>query len=405
MIVIALLVISFRRQPTDDEQKSSYIRYPIAALFLVVGVWALLVRGSAWPFEIEDLNLPQHTALITENALEDALGEEIYDDQKIQDLSRRLIVLDPLSPLPFEALLALELAQETVDPERARVLADATLARDARSLTARLFLFDQAIIDRDWEYAFDAFGKVTQLWPSEARDVQAIFYESLNDETWTDIFLARLKRGDRWTKSFVQSMPIGLINLELMAEMHRPFEDLHERFVARSLREFGLEDAHMIWKQLRPDEAVTHQYGLIDPTFSGSGAIQPFNWSIDPVFAEIDPRRPGLHIVFRGSKRSGIASQITFFAPGKYQFSIRKSAPINNSASDFVWNISCVPTGEELLEVSVFDFALENAPQSIAFEIPEDCGYQELALFGYPGLYGRRFRLTIDEILIKKVAE
>ncbi|MEO1378731.1 MAG: hypothetical protein AAFU69_00060 [Pseudomonadota bacterium] len=363
------------------------------------------MRSDGWPFAIQDLQLPQHTALIAQSSLEDALLEDVYDEDTIRRLSHQINRIDPLSPLPFEALLTLELEKDTVDPMQARQFADATLARDARNLTARMFLFDQAIIDQEWDIAFDAFGKAFELWPSEAAEIRSLLYETLTDETWSAALIARLNRGDAWVLSFIQNMPLDLVDPALVAEFHRPFEDQHDLLIARLIRAFGLEAAHKAWATLRPDEAASHRFGLIDLTFSGSDALRPFNWVINPGFAEMNASRPGLQVFFRGRERPEIASQIIFLAPGNYRFFVHKTAPSTDPAGDIIWRIACVPTGETLLEVSVFAPVFEAHNSGVPFERPPGCEYQELTLTGQPGVFTRRFSLTINAVDISETAQ
>ncbi|MEO1554107.1 MAG: hypothetical protein AAFR82_09225, partial [Pseudomonadota bacterium] len=122
--------------------------------FALGGIWAFLVRGEAWPFAMEDLQLPAHRSLIAEAQLESALEEEVIDQDLIMRLGRSVIAREPLAIYPFEGVLTGEIERErlvpdSMDLDRADRFAQAALDRDGRNLTARLFLLDKSIMAGD----------------------------------------------------------------------------------------------------------------------------------------------------------------------------------------------------------------------------------------------------------------
>ena len=381
-----------------------HVRYLIVSLFALAGLAALLVRGNAWPFAMEDLRLSPHQVQISMSALEDALAEDEYDESAIRPLSLNILAKDPLSAAPFEAELLLALEEENVDVEAAVALAEATLQRDARNLSARLFLFDQAIIDSNWDRAFDAFGKAITLWPSEAWNAQELMYESLDNGDWVDALIDRLNTGEAWIKVFVKDMPVDLISTDRAVELHRPFTDLHERFLTRMIDAHGFEAAYDAWADLRPSEAKKNPFGLIDPEFRGNDSARPFNWSIDTKFAEISEYSPGLNIFFRGRSKSMIASQILYLDPGQYGFAMRKSDSGGDPPGDIVWQLTCMNDGQTIMRASVFADDFDESIGEVEFEVSDSCEFQELSLIGLPGQYAERFSLNIDFIAIEERA-
>jgi hypothetical protein len=384
--------------------EEKYVRYLVVSLFALAGLSALLVRGDAWPFAMTDLNLPPHEVQISKSALDSALTEDEYDVSVIRPLSLEILAKDPLSPEPFEAELLLALEEENVDVDMAVALAEATLRRDARNLTARFFLFDQAIIDGNWDRAFDAFGKAITLWPSEAQSARDLMYESLENDEWSAALIDRLKSGEAWIKVFVADMPLDLISTEQAVELHRPFTDLHEQFLRKMINAHGFQDAYDAWAELRPIEAEKHPFGLIDPEFLGNDSARPFNWIIDTKFAEISEYSPGLNIFFRGRSKSMIASQILYLDQGKYWFAMRKSDTGASPPGDIVWQLICMNDGETIMRASVFASEFDDSVGEVEFEVGESCDFQELSLVGLPGQYAERFSLNIDFIAITERA-
>lgn len=379
-----------------DERK---LRYAIALAFALGGVFAFLVRGDAWPFAAETLHLPPHATLIASDQLEIALSEDVYDENRITELSQKIVAIEPLAPLPFEAMLALELERELVDPEAATALAKATLERDARNLSARLFLVDQAMLDQNWDEAFAAFGRAYELWPTEAPEMRDMLYQSLTDTTWSEAFIARLERKEVWTQTFVQRLPIDSVKFETIVELHRPLEDLHQALLSK-LQRRDMSEAHIAWAALRPNEAMVSEIGLIDPTFEGSTTLKPFNWDFDSNHAEIDVQNSGLYVEYRGRGQPTFASQSVFLPAGTYGFASRLSETPSEPAGDIVWLLRCSESRDVRMSVSVFDPVFGGDTGEVEFTVPETCPYQDLSLVGRPGTFTRRYRLVVDHIQI-----
>ncbi|MEO1071757.1 MAG: hypothetical protein AAFX32_01685 [Pseudomonadota bacterium] len=381
-----------------------YLRYALASAFALGGIWAFLVRGEAWPFEMEDLRLGPHATVIAHEQLEAAISQEDYDLSLIEELSRRISVMDPLSATPFEAMLAVQLESERVDSEVAGDLARAALKREARNLSARLFLVDQAVLDQRWDEAFAAFGKAYQLWPSESVELREMMYESLDDETWSAAFIARLDGTTGWEKTFVQQLPVEVVDIETAVALYRPFPELHGQLLSKLQRQSGLEAARIAWSELRPQEAALDEYGRIDFGFVGLDALSPFNWGVDRNFAEFEQvEGGGLRLSYRGRQRPRMASQTLYLPPGDFRFESHLSNRPSDPAGDIVWELACIGSREKLLSVSIFDTTLVEAPERVVFTISEECDFQVLTLVGYPGTYTRRFDSVIDRIAIERV--
>ncbi|MEM9180051.1 MAG: hypothetical protein AAGA89_10085 [Pseudomonadota bacterium] len=381
-----------------------YARFAIAALFLLGGIYAFLVRGESWPWTLEQISLGPHHSQIAHARLEAAFLEDEYDEALIQGLSEDIIAMTPLSPAPYEALLLLEIEREEVRDEMVATLARATLAREARSLSARLFIIDQATFQGDWDTVFDEFSTISRLWPTEAGALMEMLYESLDDEAWIPVFRTYLQTETPWVERFVQGVPVDQIGVEVAIELHQPFEDLHATLLRKLNQSFGLEAVHEAWSALQPAEAEKAKFGLVAPDFAPSTALQPFNWTIDDSYAEYD-RNSGLYITYRGSGRPVFAAQLIFLEPGQHRLMSQLSEKPSDPPGDVVWNIRCVEDGRDLVDVSLFDPAFESDAILFDFEVPEDCAYQRLALLGFPGRFTRRFNVSIGSIGIEQLGK
>ncbi|MEM7329008.1 MAG: hypothetical protein AAF437_09730 [Pseudomonadota bacterium] len=378
-----------------------YLRYGLALAFALAGIFAFLVRGDAWPFKMEALRLAPHAAPIAHQQLEGALSEDLYDAPLITQLSHDLNREDPFAPLPFEAMLLLQLERDPVDPRLATELAQAALQREARNLSARLFLLDQAVIEQRWDDAFAAFGRAYDLWPSESVELRQMMYESLTDDAWADAFMARLQNDDAWAQTFVRQLPVASVSTDVAIQLHRPFVEQHGQLLSDLQREKSLQDAHQAWQALRPEEAALDRFGRIDFEFQNTEALRPFGWSLNSNFAEIDRRQGGLQVEYRGRQTPRIAEQIIFIPPGDYQLVSSLTLKPSEPAGDIAWVMRCIDTGEEVVKASVFDPVFDDTQSGVEFEIPESCPYQILSLRGYPGTFTRRFSLRIGRLALE----
>ncbi|MEO1189575.1 MAG: hypothetical protein AAFW60_10925, partial [Pseudomonadota bacterium] len=282
-------------------------------------------------------------------------------------------------------------------------LAAAALKRDARNLSARLFIVDQAILDQRWDAAFAAFGRAYQLWPSESVELREMMYQSLSDETWSEAFIARLNGAPGWEKSFVQQLPVDAVTIETAIALYRPYPGLHEHLLSKLQRQTGLEASITAWAALRPQESALDEFGRIDFDFEGVSALLPFNWELNANFSEIDKTRGGLSISYRGRQRSRMASQTVYLPSGTFRFKSQLSERPSDPAGDIVWELACVGSSEKLLSVSIFDQAVAESTGGVAFEVPEQCPYQALSLVGYPGTFTRRLNVIVDQIAIEQM--
>lgn len=382
-----------------------FLRYALALAFALGGLWAFLVRGEAWPFAMEDLRLGPHSALIAEKQLETALEEEVVNQALIMQLGRSIIAEEPLSIYPFEGVLTGEIERErfapdSMDSEMADNFAAATLDRDGRNLTARLYLLDKAIMAGDWGATLDHFSSAYDLWPEQQEVLLEGLFPLLPAPGFFEALLQRSASGENWLMALLNAMPVDALEPHQITALHLPHEDLYERLLTRFVRQGEYQQAFVAWATLRPEEASTYQHGLVDLEFAGSDALRPFNWVVDRDYSEIMMDRQALFVSYRGRGRPVFLYQYARLPAGTYDLMIELEDIPENVGGDFVWQIDCLQSEYQPLSLSVFDEVFSVSDTPISFIVPEDCEHQEILLRGFPGQFTRTVQLQVNKIEI-----
>ncbi|MEM7640206.1 MAG: hypothetical protein AAF269_14220 [Pseudomonadota bacterium] len=382
-----------------------FLRYALALAFALGGLWAFLVRGEAWPFAMEDLQLGPHSALIAEKQLETALEEEVVNQALIMQLGRSIIAEEPLSIYPFEGVLTGEIERErfapdSMDSEMADNFAAATLDRDGRNLTARLYLLDKAIMAGDWGATLDHFSSAYDLWPEQQEVLLEGLFPLLPAPGFFEALLQRSASGENWLMALLNAMPVDALEPHQITALHLPHEDLYERLLTRFVRQGEYQQAFVAWATLRPEEASTYQHGLVDLEFAGSDALRPFNWVVDRDYSEIMMDRQALFVSYRGRGRPVFLYQYARLPAGTYDLMIELEDIPENVGGDFVWQIDCLQSEYQPLSLSVFDEVFSVSDTPISFIVPEDCEHQEILLRGFPGQFTRTVQLQVNKIEI-----
>lgn len=384
-----------------------YLRYALALAFALGGLWAFLVRGEAWPFAMEDLRLGPHSALIAEKHLETALEEEVVNQALIMQLGRSIIAEEPLSIYPFEGVLTGEIERErfapdSMDSEMADNFAAATLDRDGRNLTARLYLLDKAIMAGDWGATLDQFSSAYDLWPEQQDVLIEGLFPLLPAPGFFEALLQRSASGENWLMALLNAMPVDALEPHQITALHLPHEDLYERLLTNFFRRGEYEQAFVAWATLRPEEASTYQHGLVDLEFAGSDALRPFNWVVDRDYSEIMMDRQALFVSYRGRGRPVFLYQYARLPAGNYDLMIELEDIPENVGGDFVWQIDCLQSEYQPLSLSIFDEVFSVSDTPISFSVPEDCEHQEILLRGFPGQFTRTVQLQVNKIEIAR---
>ena len=155
-----------------------------------------------------------------------------------------------------------------------------------------------------------------------------------------------------------------------------------------------IEKAYQLWVAA---SGVRTRGTLFDPSFSGSKAPPPFNWSyrLDSAgFAEPDGKG-GLHALFYGRDDAGLASQTLLLAPGRYRLAMRVAG---NPGGQLRWSVTCLPGKQEILALDLGSAA--SASPAGAFAVPAGCSAQRLDLTGVSGELPRQADVTISGLTL-----
>jgi hypothetical protein len=134
--------------------------------------------------------------------------------------------------------------------------------------------------------------------------------------------------------------------------------------------------AREAWTRFSGVPAVT---GLFDPSFRGSDAPPPFNWSFDQGTGGLaEPANGSLHVIYFGREQANLASQLLTLGPGRYRLSMHVSGVSPNGAA-LAWRVTCLPGSAVIAELP-----LAGAQPATAFEVGANCQAQSLELVGSP---------------------
>jgi hypothetical protein len=141
---------------------------------------------------------------------------------------------------------------------------------------------------------------------------------------------------------------------------------------------------------------------LFDPSFGGSKAPPPFNWSLlsdARGFAEPD-QAGGLHVLYYGRDNAELASQTLLLAPGQYRLTMRVSG---NPEGMLRWSITCLPGNKETTVADLGDKGAE--ARSGVLTIGTDCPVQRLDLKGLAPDVAKQADVTVSQLDLRRDAD
>lgn len=264
---------------------------------------------------------------------------------------------------------------------------------------------DQAmrINDRSASLILPAFAK---LVAADAKARRAIAVALAKSPPWRKEFLnvaATAKMTPEDAKALVA-------DIRLLRPSQVPGEE--EAFLVRSLTDAGrYREAQILWATYR--RAAPNPVNLIvDPTFRGLTAMQPFAWTFrsgQDGTAEIGRASRGtrsfLEVDYFGDTEVALAEQTLSAAPGAYRLSSLLTG--NSSAPDvrLAWDLACLPSKRSIgrLQLQPLQEALTRREVSIV--IPSAaCAGQLLTLVGQPGDIPRTLSAQIAQVALERPA-
>ena len=141
---------------------------------------------------------------------------------------------------------------------------------------------------------------------------------------------------------------------------------------------------------------------LFDPSFGGSKAPPPFNWSLlsdARGFAEPD-QAGGLHVLYYGRDNAELASQTLMLAPGRYRLTMRVTG---NPEGMLRWSVTCLPGKSESTVADLGDNGTETLGGLLT--IGGDCPVQRLDLKGVAADVAKQADVTISQLNLRRDAD
>ena len=148
---------------------------------------------------------------------------------------------------------------------------------------------------------------------------------------------------------------------------------------------------------------------VFDGAFRGSSAPPPFAWvlqDLDVGRATIaDPKGvdAGLDVEYFGGKDAVLAEQTLALTPGRYDLSFLARSEGETKYGSLSWRLSCLPSGQPLLDVAVAGLSAENKRFGGSFTVPGgSCPGQRLQLVAEAGDIAGAVSARISQLSVRR---
>ena len=332
-------------------------------------------------------------------AILDSLGRN--DKIQSQELSKRLAILSPMDPLPYE--VALTVAIDAGEETDANHFAERTLVLQPRSLPARLHLLRVSSRDLKPQQIFKQYERLIEL-------------RSLDEQLLSEALVGVFREANDWSPliRYLEGDPPsgGSIVDQMLAEDQFPvgFNDVMRRYpskqaayLRRVFAELGFEAAKSNWHSIS-DSIEQDQTIVFNPTFQFRSEPPPFNWSIHYDRAEIQSVG-GLFISLSGVRDQLIARQIIAAPQGEYRLDTELLGGLPKSTAVLEWRLYC---GEEKAPLLRSEMTFGGSPQKQFFMFPVSipdagCAYQVLELHARAGKEPMSSRIEVLSVSLDEV--
>lgn len=307
--------------------------------------------------------------------------------------------LAPLSHDPF--LVRGILAQQSGDLRNAERAFLAARQRAPREAAPRYFLSEMYLTSGRGSAGLRELADLARLLPTGSASVAPALAAYAKNSGATADFRSVLRKHPVLEHAVLAELAKdpanGTLAVRLATRLHAADGSAADwvKSLLRNLVQAGRYDqAYDLWARVSGEEEVQ---GIFDPSFGGSRAPAPFNWTLlsdSTGYAEPDGRG-GLHVVYYGRDESTLASQTMLLTPGRY----RLQASIAGDAGGMLrWTVACLPGRNQLL-----DKGLGAAARIMfvgEFSVGPGCGAQLLELRGTAAEMPREADITISGLAI-----
>ncbi|HEY6662616.1 MAG TPA: hypothetical protein VIZ66_06805 [Sphingomicrobium sp.] len=272
--------------------------------------------------------------------------------------------------------------------------------RNGRSIPARYFLAEQYFRRGDAPRGLREIAILARMIPDGVNDL-APFVASYAKDPRTQPQLRALFRSDPGLEqAALTTLATDARNADLILGLATPSAKAPQwtEMLLRSLIKDGqYGKAQRIWARLGHVRPAPNS--IFDAKFEGSDASAPFNWTLTSSTAGLAERQPGgrLHVIFYGQEDGLLAGQLLVLAPGRYRLAMHIEAEAARAAA-LRWSVTCAGSGRTLLSLPVSD--VRHAAAGVPFDVPADCGAQNLQLLGSAPELPQQVEVTISNLAL-----
>lgn len=311
----------------------------------------------------------------------------------------RYAVRAPMDAFPYEVALVLALSRK--DGDAARVYAEAAMLRQPRSLTARLYLFNESVKRQDFPYAIHQYERLIEL-------------RSLNQATLSDALIGVFRDAGNWRVlvDYLRAQPASGKSLMIkLVEEKVPRDDLESillsypdvlrRYLDRLTTDGSPERAFALWRTfagVQPGEVLEKPF---NPEFRTREEPPPFNWKLSSEWVE-SHSSGGIDVTYLGNSDPLLAAQYVKIAPGTYTMRTIASGELAGNGGRLEWRTTCSNQDEPL---SILELQLSQTSEPESFEslisVPsEACSFVVVELRGVPGEFPKPISAHIHSVMI-----
>jgi len=352
--------------------------------------------ATAWPGHPQSELAVAMTSIGRAAHLGQPVGRDIFD--KVGDAARKA----PLAPEPY--LIRGVQAQLAGNGELARRAFEGAELRDPRSLPARYFLADHYLRSGDVRRGLSEFAALARLAPQGIVNVTPyVASYARNPARWPQ--LKALFRSDPdLAETTLETLAHDGANtgaiLALADGSHRNAKSPWLPVLLQTLVSAGeYQRARAIWA----DVARVGQANqlLFDAGFADALTPPPFNWTLASSTVGLAERQGGgrLHVIYYGQEDGALASQLLVLPPGRYALAMRVIGGGERTAS-LRWTLTCANAQAPFATISLD--ALAKGP--LTFDVPANCGAQQLELAGSSSDIPQQADVTISQVSLIRVS-
>jgi hypothetical protein len=299
-----------------------------------------------------------------------------------------------LSPDPF--VIAGAEAQRNKDIRRAeRLLIDAR-QRDPRGRAARFLLAELYVSQGRIREGVPESAVLGRLVPGALEPLSKAFARYIETAGIPDGMDEVMRSNPDLSQRILGELSTNAANADLLLKISAlapraegPAPGWQTRLINEFVEEGDYRGARQVWARFAGRDSDPSET-IHDPRFEGSNAPAPFNWAFASQGAVIEREAGSLHILYFGRDDVTLAPQLLVLRPGRYRLQMGISGAVEEDAVH--WRIGCLQDKSILLDRKL---PQENSLNAI-FDVPADCGAQQIVLVAQSGESGRSSDFVIS---------